>query len=104
MPEPRVARPRYLRVQRARAGQQRAGKGGYLAPRPVGSQRRTQRRPLAAAVQPGMGGDRRAEQGRIPAGGRVEVRRRRGDRRLLRLVRERTWLQRMWLWPRRRYG
>jgi hypothetical protein len=87
MPEPCLARPRDVSPQRPGAGQQRAGEGGHPARHPVSRQRRAQRWPFAAPIEPGVDAECGAEQRRMPAGDRIEACRRVGDRRLLRLVR-----------------
>ena len=74
-------------MQCAGAGQQRAGEGGQPAAHPVARECGAERRPLAAPIEPGMHAECGAEQRRIPVGDPLEVRRRRGDRRLLRLIR-----------------
>ena len=74
MPDPGLARPRDFGGERAGAGQQRAGQGGHPAALPIPNQRGAQRRPLAAAIEPGMDREGGAEQRRMPVGARFEVR------------------------------
>jgi hypothetical protein len=87
MPEPCLAGPRDLGVQGPGAGQERAGEGGHPPRHPVGRQRRAQRWPLAALIEPRMDAECGAEQRRMIVAGSREVGRGVGDRALLRLVR-----------------
>ena len=86
MPDPDLARPRNFGGERAGAGQERAGQGGQLPPQPIPNQRGAQRRPRAAAIEPGMGRAGGAEQRRLAFGDHIEVGHRRADRVLLRPV------------------
>jgi hypothetical protein len=63
MSDPLVARPRYVGAECRGTGQQRAGQGSQ--PAPVNRQRRANRRPLAAPIEPSMHREGGAEQRRM---------------------------------------